>query len=49
MLSAAWNLVLREFLLALHSTDPEIAAGLKCRCDRILAQREVSSVGVVTH
>lgn len=48
MLAAAWNFVLREFLLALHSMDPEIAVGLKCRCDCILALREVCSLGVVT-
>lgn len=48
MLTAAWHLVLREFLLALHSMDPEIAVWLKCRCDCILALREVCSSGIVT-
>lgn len=49
MLAAAWKLVLREVLLTLHSMDPEIGVGLKCRCDCILALREVCSLGVVTH
>lgn len=49
MLAASWNLVLREFLLALCSMDPEIEVSLKCRCDYILALREVCSLGFVTH
>lgn len=49
MLSAAWNFIPREFLLVLHSVDPEIAADLNCSYDCFLALREVFFLVVVTH